>query len=50
MADKYLVDLAFAGLTPYLRDKLGGQEFSDTKQLLQRMLPYENCDKSSEVG
>jgi hypothetical protein len=50
IAEKYLVDLAFAGLTPYLRDKLDGQEFSDTKQLLQRMLPYENRAKSSQVG
>jgi hypothetical protein len=29
-----LDDLAFAGLTPYLRDKLEGQEFFDTNQLL----------------
>jgi hypothetical protein len=33
-AEKDLADLAFAGLTPYLRDKLNGQEFSDTNQLL----------------
>jgi cyclopropane fatty-acyl-phospholipid synthase-like methyltransferase len=31
---KDLVDLAFAGLTSYFRDKLDGQEFSDTNQLL----------------
>jgi hypothetical protein len=42
-----LVDLAFIGLTPYLRDKLKGQEFSDTNQLLQHALPYENCATSS---
>jgi hypothetical protein len=29
-----LADLAFAGLTLYLRDKLDRQEFSDTNQLL----------------
>jgi hypothetical protein len=29
-AEKDLADLAFAGLTPYLTDKLDGQEFSDT--------------------
>jgi hypothetical protein len=34
IAEKDLVDLAFAGLTPYLKDKLDGQEFSDTIQLL----------------
>jgi hypothetical protein len=42
-----LADLAFAGLTSYLRDKLDRQEFSDTKQLLQWALPYENRAKSS---
>jgi hypothetical protein len=47
IAEKDLADLAFAGLTAYLRDKLDGQEFFDTNQLLQRALPYENCDKSS---
>jgi hypothetical protein len=43
-----LAGLAFAGLTQYLRDKLDGQEFSDTNQLLQRALPYENRAKSSQ--
>jgi hypothetical protein len=43
-----LVNLGFAGLTPYLRDKLDGQEFSDTNQLLQHVLPYENHTKSSQ--
>jgi hypothetical protein len=47
IAEKDLTDLAFAGLTPYLKDKLDGQEFSDTNQLLQRALPYENRVKSS---
>jgi hypothetical protein len=47
IAEKDLADLAFAGLTPYLRDKLGGQEFFDTNQLLQHVLPYENRAKSS---
>jgi hypothetical protein len=46
-AEKDLADLAFAGLTMYLRDKLDGQEFSDTNQLLQCALPYENRAKSS---
>jgi hypothetical protein len=34
-------------LTTYLKDKSDGQEFSDTNQLLQWVLPYENCAKSS---
>jgi hypothetical protein len=42
-----LADLAFTSLTPYLKDKLDGHEFSDTNQLLQRALPYENHAKSS---
>jgi hypothetical protein len=43
-----LDDLAFVGLTPYLRDKLDEQEFSDTNQLLHRALPYENHAKYSQ--
>jgi hypothetical protein len=34
IAEKDLVDLAFVGLTPYLMDKLDGQKFPDTNQLL----------------
>jgi hypothetical protein len=47
IAEKDLADLAFVGLTPYLMDKLEGQDFSDTNQLLQRALPYEIHAKSS---
>jgi hypothetical protein len=47
IAEKDLVDLAFAGLTPYLRDMLDEKEFFDTNQLLQHLLPYENRAKSS---
>jgi hypothetical protein len=47
IAEKYLANLAFVGLTPYLRDKMDGQEFFDTNQLLQHALPYENCAKYS---
>jgi hypothetical protein len=49
IAEKDLANLAFAGFTPYPRDKLEGQEFSDTNQLLQRALPYENHAKSSRL-
>jgi hypothetical protein len=48
IAEKSLADLAFEGLMLYFRDKLDRQEFSDTNQLLQRVLPYENCAKSSQ--
>jgi hypothetical protein len=47
ITEKDLADLAFTGLTPHLRDKLDGQEFSDTNQLLQHALVYENHAKSS---
>jgi hypothetical protein len=47
IAEKDLADPAFVGLTLYLRDKLDGQEFSNTNQLLQRALSYENHAKSS---
>jgi hypothetical protein len=47
IAEKDLANLAFAGLTPYLKENLDGQEFSDTNQLLQCVLPYENHAKSS---
>jgi hypothetical protein len=43
-----LANLAFAGLTPYLRDKLDGKELSDTNQLLQCALPYKKRAKSSQ--
>jgi hypothetical protein len=42
-----LTDLVFTGLLPYLRVKLDSREFSDTNQLLQWALPYENHSKSS---
>jgi hypothetical protein len=34
IGEKDLADLAFASLTPYLKDKLDGPEFSDTNELL----------------
>jgi hypothetical protein len=49
IAEKDLAGLAFVGLTPYLRDKLDDQEFSDTNQLLQHALPYDNHAKSSQI-
>jgi hypothetical protein len=50
IAEKDLADLPFAGLTPYLRGKLDGLEFSHTNQLLQHALPYENHAKSSRFS
>jgi hypothetical protein len=48
IAENFLADLAFAGLTSYLRDNLDGQEFSDTNHFLQWALPYGNRAKSSQ--
>jgi hypothetical protein len=48
IAEKDLANLAFVGLTPYLRDKLDEQEFFNANQLLQQELPYENHAKSSQ--
>jgi hypothetical protein len=50
IAEKGLANLAFVGLTPYLRDKLDGQEFSDTNKLLQHVLPYENRASLADSG
>jgi hypothetical protein len=40
-----LVDLAFVGLSPYLREKMEGQEFIGVNQVLQRALSRENRAK-----
>jgi hypothetical protein len=43
IGEKVLADLAFAGLSSYLRKKLEGQEFLDVNQVLQRVVVHENC-------
>jgi hypothetical protein len=35
IGEKDLADLAFVGLSLYLREKMDGKEFADTNQLLQ---------------
>jgi hypothetical protein len=42
IGEKDLVDLAFAGLSSYLKEKLEGQEFLDVNQVLQRAIVHEN--------
>jgi hypothetical protein len=44
---KDLTDLAFAGLSPYPREKMEGQEFVDINHVLQRALSHENRAKNS---
>jgi hypothetical protein len=42
------VDLAFAGLSSYLRGKMEGHEFLDVNQVLQRAVVHENCAKDNK--
>jgi hypothetical protein len=43
--EKDHADLAFAGLSSYLKEKLEGQEFLDMNQVLQRVVMHENHAK-----
>jgi hypothetical protein len=43
--EKDLIDLAFAGLSSYLREKMKGQDFIDVNQVLQRANIHENHAK-----
>jgi hypothetical protein len=42
IGEKDLVDLAFAGLSSYLKEKLEGQDFLDVNQVLERVVVHEN--------
>jgi hypothetical protein len=42
IGEKDLVDLAFADLASYLKDKMEGQDFVDMNQVLQRVVSHEN--------
>jgi hypothetical protein len=41
ISDKDLVDLAYSGLSPYLKEKRGSHVFSDVSQVLQKALDCE---------
>jgi hypothetical protein len=43
--EKDLAELAFAGLSMSLRDKMEGQDFSDVNQVLQQAMVHENRAK-----
>jgi hypothetical protein len=45
ISDKDLVDLAYSGLTPHLKDKLENNVFFDVSQVLQRAL---DCESRAE--
>jgi hypothetical protein len=40
--ERDLADLAVAGLSSYLHEKLEGQEFTDVNQVMQRAMAQEN--------
>jgi hypothetical protein len=42
ISEKDLADLAYSGLTPYLKEKLESHVFSDVSQVLQRALDCES--------
>jgi hypothetical protein len=44
-----LAELAFAGLSSTLRDKMEGQDFTDMNQVLQRAVGYENWAKKHKA-
>jgi hypothetical protein len=47
ISDKDLADLAYSGLSSYLKEKLKSHIFSDISQVLQRALDCENCARES---
>jgi hypothetical protein len=47
--EKDLIDVAFVGLSSYLRENLEGQEFSDVSQVLQRAVMHENWTRDSRM-
>jgi hypothetical protein len=48
IGERDLAELAFAGLTTTVRDKLDGQDFTDFDQLLQRAVVHENRAKEGK--
>jgi hypothetical protein len=47
VSEKDLANLAFAGLSSYLKDSMEGHDFTNVNQVLQRALVQENCAKDS---
>jgi hypothetical protein len=47
VSEKDLVDLAFAGLSSYLKDRIEGHDFADVNQVLQRALVQKILAKDS---
>jgi hypothetical protein len=49
IGEKDLVELAFAGLIPTVKDRMEEQDFLDTKQVLQRAMIQENRAKEHKL-
>jgi hypothetical protein len=47
--EKDLVDLAFAGLSSYLKEKMEGQDFHGMNQVLQRALLPEHKEMQKRI-
>jgi hypothetical protein len=47
IGEKDLADLALAGLSSYLREKVEGQDFADVNQVMQRAVACENRAKDN---
>jgi hypothetical protein len=48
IGEKDLTELAFAGLTPVMWDKMDGQDLTDVNQLLQLARMHENRAKDAK--
>jgi hypothetical protein len=48
IGEKDLADLAFSGLSSYLREKMEGQNFVHVNQVLQRTTIRENCARDQQ--
>jgi hypothetical protein len=48
IGEKDLMDLAFAGLSSYLRKKMEGRDFLDVNQVLQKAVVHENRAKDNK--
>jgi hypothetical protein len=47
ISDKNLIDLAYSGLSPHIKEKLESRVFSDVSQVLQRALDCKSRAKES---
>jgi hypothetical protein len=48
--EKDLAELALAGLSSYLREKMEGQKFAYVNQVLQHDVIHENCARNTRAN